>query len=61
MLKTVFHSAKGSFNGPSIVIRNILMVVVAGIKKPVWLFSSGIGTASCSSVKPFFSNVWSEL
>ena len=55
------YSAKGSFNGPSFVIKNILIAVVVGTKNPVWFPFSGIDTLSCSSVKPFFSAVRSEL
>lgn len=61
MHRTVVYSAKGSFIGPTFVIKNILMAVIVGIKNPVWLPFSGIGTLSCTSVKPFFSTVWSEL
>ena len=53
----VNYSAKGSFVGSNFVIRNISMAVVVGMKNPVWFPFSGMGTRSCSSVKPFISAI----
>ena len=61
LYKNVNHSAKGSFIGSIFVIENISMAVVVGTKNPVWFPFSGMGTRSCSSVKPFISTIWLEF